>query len=187
MNKPTGYDATQTGSEYTPIALGGHTAVIKRVEESTSSTGKPMIKVAIDFDMNDRQPEYFMNAFKADDRPDKRWPYQAVQYIVTEDADGKCAKSFKSFITAVEQSNKAKVVWGADFATWFTNKKVGVIYGVVEDEYNGEVKRRHRIRFFCQYDGALERQAPQPRLLDSTPQQDTFVPVSANDAPPIPF
>lgn len=187
MNKPNGYDSTQTGSEYTPITLGGHTAIIKKVVETTSTSGKPMIKVAIDFDMNDSQPEYFMNAFKADDRPDKKWPYQGTQYIVTEDSFGNCSKAFKAFITSAEQSNNATCVWGNGFANWFTNKKIGVVYGIVEEEYNGEVKRRHRIRFFCRYDGALEQQAPKPRLLDTQPQSDGFVPVSGTDAPPIPF
>lgn len=189
MQKPNGYDSVQTGSEYTPIILGGHAAVIKKVLETTSAKGKPMLKVAIDFDANDKQPEYFMNAFKADDRPDKRWPYQGTQYIVAEDKDGNCSKALKSFIEAVEQSNNSKVVWGSGFADWFTNRRVGVVYGVVEEAYNGEVKRRHRLRWFCQYEGAVDRPAPAPRLMDPSEAlaHEGFVPVPADSPFDSPF
>ena len=31
MQKPSGYDEVQTGGDFIPINLGGHTAVVKRV------------------------------------------------------------------------------------------------------------------------------------------------------------
>jgi len=165
MQKPNNYADTQTGGEFTPINLGGHTAVIKRVEETTSKAGKPMIKVAIDFDDADSQPSYFMNSFLADTREGKKWPYQATQYILSEDAEGKCARAFKSFITCVEKSNNAECEWGDGFSKWFTGKKVGVVFGEVEEEYNGEIKARRRIRFFCNYDKAGSAAVPEKKLL----------------------
>lgn len=170
MNKPNNYENTQAGGDYTPIIVGGHTAVIKKVEEATSQNGKPMIKVAIDFDEKDVQPGYFTNAFKNDTREEKKWPYQGVVYILSEDQDGNCSRSFKSFITAVETSNEGfKVSWGKTFAAQFTGKKVGCIYGEVEEEYNGEIKTRIRHRFFCNYDKAPGADIPAKREIVSKP------------------
>lgn len=192
MQKPNNYADTQVGGDYTPIALGGHTAIIKRVEETTSKNGKPMIKVAIDFDGADSQPSYFMNSFKADTREDKKWPYQATQYILSEDNEGKCSRSFKSFITSVEKSNNAECVWGEGFEKWFTNKKVGVVFGENEEEYNGEIKTRHRIRYFCDYSKAKEAAVPDKKYLTTTPATTTtatadFVNIPAGTDEEIPF
>ena len=59
MNKPQGYDQAQAGGSYTPIALGGHRAIIKQVLETTSRSGKDMIVVSIDFAAEDAQAKYF--------------------------------------------------------------------------------------------------------------------------------
>lgn len=167
MIKPNGYDETQAGG-YIPVELGGHYASILKVEETTSSTGKPMLKVAIDFDAADVQPNYFMEQFKADVRPDKKYPYQAIQNIVSEGADGKCTRAFKSFITCFENSNNCKVKWDAsNFAAQFVKKKIGVVFGNVEEEYNGEIKNRRRIRWFCDYQKAKGTPAPADKLLDA--------------------
>ena len=165
MQKPNNYDNTQAGGDFTPIELGGHTAIVKRVKETTSKSGRSMLQVAIDFDALDSQPGYFSTAFKNDTRQDKKWPFQGTQYILTEDQDGNCSRSFKGFITSVEESNNAECAWGDGFERWFLNKKVGVVYGEVEEEYNGELKTRRRIRYFCNYDKAKTQDIPQKRLL----------------------
>lgn len=150
MKKPNNFDEVNAGGDYTPIELGGHHAVIKSVKEQKSSTGKDMVVVALDFAKNDSQPGYFKDQFDKDTRSEKKWPYQAVQYIVTEDADGKCSRSFKGFITAFERSNNVTTNWGDKFCDQFKNKKIGVVYGEVEEEYNGEIRTRRRIRWFCE-------------------------------------
>lgn len=190
MQKPNNYDSIQI--DYVPIELGSHTAVIKRLKETTSKAGRPMIQIAIDFDKADKQPEYFMNAFNNDDRPDKKWPFQGTHYILTEDQDGKCSRSFKAFISSVENSNNSECVWGDGFEKWFVNKRVGVVYGENEEEYNGEVKTRRRIRYFCSYDKAKDAAVPDKRFLPTTatttqPVSNNFinVPEGAEDA--IPF
>lgn len=160
MQKPNNFDDVNAGGEYTPIALGGHHAVIIGVKEQKSSTGKDMIVVALDFAKNDVQPGYFKSQFDNDTRAEKKWPYQAVQYIVTEDSDGKCSRSFKSFITAFEKSNNTTTNWGDKFCAQFKNKKIGVVYGEVEEEYNGELKTRRRIRWFCEDAKAMEATVP---------------------------
>lgn len=169
MQKPNSFDDVQAGGEYIPIEVGGHHAVIMSVKEQVSSTGKNMVVVGIDFAKNDRQPGYFKAQFDNDTRPEKKWPFQAVQYIVTEDNTGKCSKSFKGFITAFEKSNNTTTNWGDKFVSQFKGKKIGVVYGEVEEEYNGEVKARRRIRWFCEDANVDSQKAPDKKLLPTTP------------------
>lgn len=152
MQKPKLFDETKTSGEFTPIALGGHHIVIKNVEETTSKAGKAMLKVSFDFAKNDSQPGYMSEEYKNDIRPDKKWPHAGTQYILTEDKDGNCSKSFKSFITAYESSNNCSAIWGEKFAAQFKNKKIGGIFGEVENEYNGKTTMRHELRWFCSDD-----------------------------------
>lgn len=194
MQKPNNYEAVQT--EFVPVELGGHYAVIKRVEETQSKTGKPMVKIAFDFDGNDKQPGYFMNSFKNDTREDKKWPFQATHYILTEDQSGACNRSFKAFITSLERSNNSQCVWGDGFEKWCSGKKIGVVFGEQEEEYNGEVKTRRRIRYFCEYSKVPTMLAPDKRLLNNRPMQPaakplgsdpTFMQIADTDDEVIPF
>lgn len=168
MNKPNSFDDVNAGGEYTPIITGGHHAVIVSVKEQKSSTGKDMVVVALDFAKNDAQAGYFKKQFDNDTRSDKKWPYQGVQYIVTEDTEGKCSRSFKGFITAFERSNNTTTNWGDKFCNQFKNKKIGVVYGEVEEEYNGEIKTRRRIRWFCEDAKADSQNVPEKKYLAST-------------------
>lgn len=163
MKKPNSFDDVNAGGDFTPIEIGGHHAVIMSVKEQKSSTGKDMVVVALDFARNDIQPGYFKDQFERDTRAEKKWPYQGVQYIVTEDADGKCSRSFKGFITAFEKSNNVTTNWGDKFVNQFKNKKIGVVYGEVEEEYNGEIKTRRRIRWFCEDAKADSQNAPEKK------------------------
>lgn len=164
MQKPNGYDDAQASGGFEPVKLGGHFAIIKRVQETTSKNGRPMIQVAIDFAARDEQTDYFSQMFQNDNRADKKWPFQATSYILTEDNDGKCSRSFKGFITSVEESNNEQCQWGANFENWFKGKKVGVVFGEVEEEYNGEIKTRRRIRYFCSFDKANTVAIPAKKL-----------------------
>ena len=191
MNKPNSFDDVKAGGDYTPIELGGHHATIVSVKEQKSSTNKDMIVVAIEFAKNDKQAGYFKTQFDKDTRPDKKWPYQGVQYIVTEDNDGKCSRNFKGFITSFEKSNNVETNWGDKFCDQFKGKKIGVVYGEVEDEYNGELKMRHRIRWFCEDAKADDAQIPQPKYFagkqTKAPSANTFVNVPEGEEEEIPF
>lgn len=191
MNKPNSFDDVKAGGDYTPIELGGHHAVIMSVKEQKSSTGKDMIVVALDFARNDKQAGYFKDQFDKDTRSEKKWPYQGVHYIVTVDNEGKCSKSFKGFITSFEKSNNVETNWGNQFCEQFKGKKIGVVYGEVEEEYNGEVKSRHRIRWFCEDAKAEEASIPQAKLYNEpvtkAPSADKFVAVPEGAEDEIPF
>ena len=184
MQKPNSFDDVNAGGEYVPITLGGHHAVIMSVKEQKSSTGKDMVVVALDFAKNDSQPGYFKAQFDNDTRPEKKWPYQAIQYIVTEDQDGKCSRSFKGFITAFEKSNNTTTNWGDKFVNQFKNKKIGVVYGEVEEEHNGEIKTRHRIRWFCEDANVDSQKIPDKKYLpNSVPKATTDGPTDFMNIP----
>ena len=165
MNKPSNYDQVSTG-DFTPIELGGHHLVIKAVEEMKSKAGKPMLKVSFDMAKNDKQAGYMATEYKNDIRPDKKWPHAGTQYILTEDKDGNCSRSFKSFITSFEKSNNCSAIWGDKFAAQFKNKAIGGVFGEVENEYNGKVTMRHELRWFCEDSKVESAAVPAPKMLD---------------------
>lgn len=193
MNKPNGYDEVQIGGDFTPIELGGHHMIIKGVREEQSKTGKDMIVVAFDFAKNDKQPGYFSDLFEKDIRPEKKWSASGTQWILTMDSQdsSKVSRSFKSFITSFEKSNNVECSWGKDFCKQFKDKKIGGVFGLVEEEYNGEVKKRHKLRWFCE-DGKVDSQTvPDAKLLNgaksSTSTDSSFVNVPDTEAEEIPF
>lgn len=169
MQKPNGYDEVQVG-EFIPAELGGHHMIIKAVKEQESKTGKPMIVVAFDFAKNDKQPGYFGDLFDKDIRPDKKWPAAGTSYIMTMDYQdpNKTSKNFKSFITSFERSNNVTAIWGEKFCDQFKGKKIGGVFGVVEEEYNGKVSKRHKLRWFCDDNRADSATIPEEKLLNAS-------------------
>lgn len=162
MNKPNNYDNTQATGEFTPVELGGHKLIIKQVTETTSKTGKPMIVVLFDFAPDDKQPGYFMEQFKNDIRPDKKWPNQATNYILTEDNDGNCNRSFKTFMTCVEHSNKGfETKWGDNFGQQFKNKLIGGVFGPQMDFYNNKEIQKRVLRWFISVDRIADATVPE--------------------------
>mgnify|MGYP001027895146 CR=1 FL=1 len=161
MKKPNNYENTQVSGEFTPVELGGHYLTIKDVTEMKSKNGKDMIRVSFDFASNDKQSGYFMESFKNDIRPDKKWPNQATQYILTEDENGNCSKSFKTFITCVEHSNSGFVAqWGDNFGAQFKNKVVGGVFGPQKDYYENKEREKRVLRWFVSVDKVKDAQVP---------------------------
>lgn len=174
MQKPNNYEKTQASGEFTPIELGGHVLVIKEVVEMKSKTGKDMIKVSFDFDKSDNQPGYFEKAFRDDIRPDKKWPAAGTTYILTEDQEGNCSRQFKTFTTSVEKSNKGfSINWGDNFAQCFKNKKIGGVFGIVEEEYNGKNHMNRKLRWFRSVDGVKDAAIPEEKYLGGKPSNQS--------------
>lgn len=192
MQKPNSYDETKVGGSYTPVELGGHHMIIKQVKETKSSSGKPMLVVLLDMAANDKQAGYASNEFANDIRPDKKWPNSCTQRILTEDQDGKCSRSFKSFMTAFEDSNGVESVWGDNFCAQFKNKKIGAVYGEVENTYNGKTTMRHELRWFCADSKADSAAIPAPKYEKKTGSgnaggADDFVAVDPGITEDLPF
>ena len=131
-----------------------------------SKNGKEMIVVYVDTAPGDSQPNYVSKLFADDIRPDKKWPRVGRQYIVVTDDSGNTSRSFKTFITCVEKSNSGFVTqWGDAFAQQFKNKRIGGVFGMVENEYNGKVTNRCELRWFCADDKADGANVPTPKTL----------------------
>lgn len=161
MNKPNGYDEAKAGGDFTPVELGGHHLVIKQVSEKMNKNNQPMIVVLFDFAQNDAQVGYFMESFKNDIRPDKKWPNQATQYINVYDQDGKTSRAFKTFTTCVEHSNAGFTTqWGDKFCEQFKNKNIGGVFGEQMDYYNGDEKKKRVLRWFVSSEKVAEAQIP---------------------------
>lgn len=162
MKKPNNYENTQAQGKFTPVELGGHYLIIKEVLEMQSKTGKDMIKISFDFSTADKQAGYFTEVFKNDIRPEKKWPNQATQYILTEDQDGNCSRSFKTFLTCVEHSNTGfETQWGDNFGAQFKNKIVGGVFGPQMDYYDGREREKRVLRWFISTDKVKEAQVPE--------------------------
>lgn len=190
MNKPSGYEEARVTGERIPIRLGGHYCVIKQVSETKSKKNKDMIVVLLDFDQNDDQAGVFTAMFKGDTREDKKWPFAGSKYIMVNDYNDptKTSSAFKTFCTCVEKSNNCKIAWGGDnWAGQFKGKKIGAVYGNVENEYEGKRTFRQEIRWFRIYDTVAGAGIPDDKLLPEpvAPAVDlnTFMPVPDDEIP----
>ena len=188
MNKPTNYESVSTG-DFTPVTPGGHHLIIKQVKEQKARTGKDMLVVAVDMAPNDSQPMYFSKLFEEDIRPEKKWPHAGTIYVVSTDNKGQCTKNFKTFITSFEHSNGVQTAWGdgAQFTNQFSGKKIGGVFGRVEEEYNGERKTRCLLRWFCDDNKADSAKVPADKLLDQgaapVPAGFTQVEINTEEVP----
>lgn len=186
MNKPNFYDETKASGEFVPVAVGGHYCTIKQVSETKSKTGKDMIVVLFDFCAPDAQAGYFTDSFRDDIREDKKWPFAGSKYIMVNDYQdaSKVSKQFKTFCSCVEKSNPGfTIAWGENWGKQFINKKVGAVYGLEENEYDGKTSMRPAMKWFCNYDAVSTAQVPEPKYLKKDAvSTTTFVNLPADDS-----
>ena len=137
--KPNDYDSVRVG-DYKVLPAGGYICRILKAEETTSSTGKPMLKVAFDIADGDFSG-YFMNLFNerkayADDPKEVKWPFNGTKWILFTDIEGKTNRDFKSFCTALEDSGTE--VWNNDVLNVAAMKDalVGIFFRREEHEWN---------------------------------------------------
>ena len=167
FNKPAGYDEVQTGGDFTPIELGGHKLIIKALEECKASNGNTYLKVSYDTASDDKQPNYYSEAWKNDTRDQKKWG--GVATVFPTDKDGKTSKTFKQFCTSIERSNNSQIQWGAGFEASIVGKKIGGVFG--EEEYmngNGDIKVAHKLFWWGSVDNMDDARIPAKRELDRT-------------------
>ena len=169
MQKPKLYDKIEVMEfDYTPIELGGHKGIIMKAEEYTSpQSGKTSLKVSVDTSKDDKQPEYFAEQYKNDNRIDKRWNNSAIKYISLGEEENQ-VKMLKAFITAYENSNNCKFDWNKDWEK-LTNKKIGLVFGMEEYEsQSGELKTVNKLREFRSIDKIDNIKIPKVKKLDNS-------------------
>lgn len=150
MEKPRDFDTAKAWGEYEPLAAGGYVCEIAGVEETMSSTGKKMIKIALDIAEGDEKGR-FMEAYKSDAREHKKWPGGGVAYQLAEDGEGNTHGRFKQFTDCVAASNKGfEIVWGKGFGGCFKGKLVGVVFGreQYESRENGQLRWATKPQYF---------------------------------------
>ena len=181
FNKPQGYDEVQAGGEFTPIELGGHKLIIKKIEECNASNGNSYLKVSFDTAQDDKQPYYYTDQYKNDTRDNKKWG--GVATIFPTDREGKTSKTFKTFCTSIERSNNSKIQWGAGFEASIVGKVIGGIFG--EEEYlnsMNEVKTARKLFWWRSTEGIANATVPEKRALE----QDTVTMVDKDGFMKIP-
>ena len=164
FDKPAGYDEVQAGGEFTPIELGGHKLIIKKLEEVTASNGNKYLKVSFDTAPDDVQPNYYTEAWKNDTREQKKWG--GVATVFPTDREGKTSKTFKQFCTSIETSNNSKIQWGAGFEASIVGKKIGGVFG--EKEYVGSdntLKTARKLFWWCGLESVETAKVPKKREL----------------------
>lgn len=188
FEKPIGYDEVEAGAgEYTPIQLGGHKLMIKKIEEVTSQNGYNYLKVEFDTATDDVQPNFYEEQYKHDTRDTKKWGGSAV--IFPTDREGRTSKTFKQFCTSIEKSNNSKIQWGAGFESSIVNKKIGGVFG--EEEYinaNGEVKTARKLFWWRSLEGVADAKIPDKRTVEKPETTDTgFMEVPDDLSEELPF
>lgn len=139
FKKPKDYDNVRVG-DLRILPAGGYICKILKAEETTSRTGKPMLKVF--FDICDGEFDgYFKNMFQnwkaaSDDPQSVKWPFTGTKWILFYDNEGKTNRDFKSFCTALEDSGIT--VWRGDTfdVGALKDANVGIIFRREEHEYN---------------------------------------------------
>ncbi|MCM1579167.1 MAG: DUF669 domain-containing protein [Ruminococcus sp.] len=141
MNKPKDFDSVQAYGEWQPLPAGGYVCRIMQVEETVSKAGNEMIKISLDIAEGEYQ-SYFANSYKSDTRPDRKWGCVAHQ-LEYDPVNPNCTnKGFKTFTSAVTESNKGfEIPWGNNFGAGFANKLVGCIFR--REEYMGTDGKSH--------------------------------------------
>ena len=76
---------------------------------------------------------------------------------------------FKTFCYIFEKSNNCEIKWDiSDWGKQFQNKKIGVVYGKEESEWDGKVRMRTVPVYFCEFEKAKEVGIPETKYLQKS-------------------
>ena len=169
IKKPSNWDTVEVMEfDHSPIELGGHKGIIMKAEEYTSpQSGKTSLKVSVDTAKDDKQPEYFREQYKNDNRIDKRWSNSAIKYIPLGEEENQI-KMLKAFITAYENSNGCQFDWSKDWEQ-LKGKKIGLVFG--QEEYtsqDGTTKLATKLNQFRSIDKVDNAKIPKVKMLDGS-------------------
>lgn len=171
MEKPRNYDNTQSYGNYEPIPSGNYTLVILNVEETVSTTNKPMLKINLDVKEGEQRGR-FTQEYNNDTRQNKKWPCQYFQPIY--DRDGNCSRGFKTFINSVAISNPGfdpNSIWGDHFESNFKRMVIGG--GFRREQYlndKRELKWSTKCYTLFPVEEVSTRPKPEDKPLDPTPE-----------------
>lgn len=146
MEKISGYDKAEAviGGGIYVLPTGNYKMKIIKAEETTSKSGKTMLKIA--FDVADGSfKDFYKKQYEADlkrataNKPAK-WSFDAIHYQM---ADENCLGRFKGFIKCLEDSNP-NFSWD-----WDESKLKGLVFAAQTHneptEYNGKTYDHNKI------------------------------------------
>ena len=98
-----GWDNIEEAGTYKKIELGGHICIIKGARIEKNKSGGQMMVIAYDFAPNDKQPDYFQDMLKSDQKrnPQAKWRGVIYQNFNTEQSN----PYFKRLINRIVESN----------------------------------------------------------------------------------
>lgn len=169
LKKADKYDEIVVNEDFTPMEIGGHKGIIKKVEEYTSPIShNTSLKVEVDTDKDDKQPNYYQEQFDNNTNMNKKWSTGATKYVSLKE-DENCVKMLKAFITAVENSNPNFTYnWEKDIEQ-LNGKKVGLVFGLEEyEDQEGNIKTATKLTQFRSLDKIDNIKIPKVKLLDGT-------------------
>lgn len=169
LKKPSNYDDVQVNQEFERLELGGHKGIIKNVVEYTSTiSGKTSLKVEVDTDKDDKQPNYYQKQYDENTNSDKKWSPAGTKYVPLGSEENQ-VKMLKSFITAIENSNNGfEYNWEKD-VDQLKGKKVGLVAGIEEyTDSEGKTKTATKIVQFRSLDKVEGISIPRVKLLDGS-------------------
>ena len=169
IEKPNLYDEVEVNQDFERMELGGHKGIIKSVEKYTSQmSGNTSLKVQVDTDKDDKQPNYYQKQYDSDDRSDKKWSTGATKYVSLKQ-DENCVRMLKGFITAVENSNNGFTYdWKKDIEQ-LVGKKVGLVFGLEQyEDQEGKIKTATKLNQFRSLDKVEDTKIPKVRLIDGS-------------------
>lgn len=169
LKKADKYDEIVVNEDFTPMEIGGHKGIIKKVEEYTSPIShNTSLKVEVDTDKDDKQPNYYQEQYDNNTNMNKKWSTGATKYVSLKE-DENCLKMLKAFITAVENSNPNFTYnWDKDIEQ-LNGKKVGLVFGLEEyEDQEGNIKTATKLTQFRSLDKIDNIKIPKVKLLDGT-------------------
>lgn len=173
MNKPVGYDDININAPE-KLTPGGHKGWVVKVIEKKSSGGKDQLEIWLDTAGDDVQPQFYSNQYMNNTSENKKWP---CRFWITDpdNPEGFGARNLKRFVTAVEDSNaNFTVSWGPAFADCLKGKRIGIVFGEEENEWNGRISTLIKPRYFCDITKVDEQDVPEKKTLK--PETAAFQP-----------
>ena len=173
------FDQVQVGGDFKVLPAGGYVCRIIKAKQTTSTDGLPMVEAMIDI-VDGEYEKYFGNLYRSKQAsdPTAKYPYNGICKVKAVDAEGHTKKLFKSFCTAIEQSNDMELPRHDDaFIKALNGKEIGVIFG--REEYMGNDGKAHwstKPRWYRSTENIYSGnyQVPDDQPLDPSVKADSF-------------
>ena len=150
--------------DFEVLELGGHVIKILKAEEYTSPiSGNTTLKIEIDTDVTDKQPDFFKKQYDNNNSMDKKWSNGATKYLSLKDEQ---IAYLKGFITSLEKSNPSFKF--NKNGTWeqLIGLKLAGQFGLEEfQDQEGEIRTATKLIQFRSLDKLNDIQIPKVKLI----------------------